>query len=253
VIIVNEAFVRRFLPGQTGTDRLVAGRFVIGVAGDAVYRSSERIPGASSLAFREPVPPTIYAPLAQVAEWKQLPASSVMVSVRSHSDSPAALVSQLRTALSRVDPHLSIQVRSLTDDARASLAQERLSASVSMFFAGLAALLALVGLYGVTAYSASRRHVEIGIRLALGATPAGVTVLMLRQATPMVVAGVAAGLVASLLLSRVLSGLVFGVSLHDPATYVIATIVLTLVAAVAVFVPAYRAARVDPTDALRVQ
>jgi ABC-type lipoprotein release transport system permease subunit len=253
VIIVNDAFVRRFLHGQTGPDARVSDRFVVGVVGDAVYRSSERIPGVSSLAFREPVPPTIYAPLAQLAEWKQPPAGSVFVSVRTRHDSPDAIVPALRAALSRVDPALSIQVRSLRDDASASLAQERLSASVSMYFALLAALLAAVGLYGVTSYAASRRQAEIGLRLALGATRANVVLLMLRPAMVTIAVGVATGLVASLLLTRVLSSLVFGVGLHDPVTYVVATMMLTLAAAVAVLVPAYRVSHVDPVTALRAE
>jgi predicted permease len=251
VVVVNEAFVHRFFRGETGTDRLVAGRVIVGVVGDAVYRSSERIPGMSSLAFREPVPPTIYAPLAQVSGWNQLPASGVFVSVRARGDAADAIGSPLRAALSRVDPSLSIQLRSLGDDAAASLAQERLSASVSMFFAMLAALLAMVGLYGVTSYAASRRLAEIGIRLALGATRAGVATMMLRQAIVMVAVGVATGLVAALLLTRVLSSLVFGISLNDAATYVVATVILTLAAIVAVLVPAYRASRTDPATVLR--
>ena len=242
VVVVNEAFVRRFFRGETGLDRLVAGKSVVGVVGDAVYRSSERIPGVSSLAFREPVPPTIYAPLAQVSDWKQLPASGVLVSVRARH-SADALVPALRQALAGVDSSLSIQVRSLGDDATAALAQERLSASVSMFFAMLAALLAMVGLYGVTAYAASRRLAEMGIRLALGATRAGVVMLMLRQSLPTVAVGVVAGLVASLLLTRILSSLLFGISVHDPATYVAAVLILTAAAGVAVLVPAYRASR----------
>ena len=252
VIIVNDAFARRLrASGREALGSVIEGRQVVGVVGDAVYRTSQRVPGMSSLAFREPVPPILYAPLAQRAGWNQPASDLIRLSVRARHEDPARLTPDLRAALSSVDPRLAIELRPLTDDIRRSLAQERLSAAVALGFGALAVLLAGVGLYGVTAYAASRRVAEIGIRLALGARRLEVVGFMMRRAIATVAAGIAIGAAAAWWLTGVASSLLFGVTARDPAAFVSASAILAALALLAAFVPAWRASRIDPAAALR--
>ena len=124
---------------------------------------------------------------------------------------------------------------------------------LSGFFGGLALLLAGLGLYGVTAYTVSRRRIELGIRMALGATPVSVVGLVLSRATILVVAGVIAGALASLWASRFAESLVYGVSARDPVTFIAAAVVLSSTAIAAAALPAWRAGSIDPAVTLREQ
>ena len=145
---------------------------------DAVYRS-----------LREPVPPTMYIPYAQQPE----PPSFMSVSVRAAGGSPALLTRSLAAGLSGVNRDIAITFRPLADQVAASLTQERIVAMLSVFFGGLALLLAALGLYGVTSYAVSRRRTEIGIRMALGAAPAGVIRMVLTRVAILVGLGVIIG------------------------------------------------------------
>jgi len=133
----------------------------------------------------------------------------------------------------------------------ASLAQERLVAILSGFFGGLALLLAGLGLYGVTAYAVSRRRTEIGIRMALGAAPARVVRLVLSRVWILVGVGVLVGAGVSVWASKFVATLLFGLEPRDPVTLVGAAIVLATVGALAGWLPAYRASRIDPAEVLR--
>jgi predicted permease len=252
VLIVNEAFASRFGRGGGGMiDRLIEGRQIVAVVGDAVYRTSRRVPGMSSLAVREPVAPTIYAPLAQRSSWKQPGSDVVRVSVRVRDGDPTRVGRNLRAALVDVDPKSTIELRPLMEDVRRSLAQERMSASVSLGFGGLAVLLAAVGLYGVSSYAASLRVAEIGLRVAVGARPIDVIALMLRRAAVVIAAGVAIGVATALTSTRLLSSQLFGVSSRDPATFIAAPAMLAAITLLAALIPAVRASRIDPMAALR--
>lgn len=132
-----------------------------------------------------------------------------------------------------------------------SLAQERLVATLSGFFGLLALLLAGIGLYGVTSYAVARRRVEIGIRMALGADPAGIVRLVLKSVAMLVAAGVLAGVVLSTWASTFMASLLYGISPRDPMTFVLAVVMLTAIAAVAGALPASRASRIDPAVTLR--
>ena len=135
----------------------------------------------------------------------------------------------------------------------ASLIQERIVALLSGFFGGLALLLAALGLYGITSYAVSRRRAEIGIRMALGAAPAGVVRLVLTRVTVLVAIGVAVGTAVSLWASKFVATLLFGLEPRDPVTLIGAAIVLATIGAVAGWLPAYRASRVDPAEVLRTE
>jgi hypothetical protein len=174
VVVVNQAFARRFLNGASPLGHTISNDSgptphppeIVGVAGDAVYES-----------LRDPVPPTMYMALAQ----RIPPPPSVSLSIRSKGASPTQLTRSVIAAIAAVNPDVALTFRPLTDQVEASLTQERVVAMLSGLFGGLALLLAGLGLYGVTAYMVSRRRWEIGIRMALGAAPAGVLRLVLSR------------------------------------------------------------------------
>jgi len=165
---------------------------------------------------------------------------------------PTAIVPLLRSALAEVDPTLPLaDVQTLDDVVTESLASSRFVTVLLGAFAGVAMLLALAGVYGVLAYSVSRRTGEIGVRLALGASHGSVMRLIVGQGMRPVVIGVGAGLVGAFVLSRLMESFLFGVTAGDPMTYAAAAGALTLAAVVACYVPARQALAVDPVTALR--
>ena len=161
------------------------------------------------------------------------------------------LANGVTSALTGINPNVSITLRPLADQVGASLTQERLIAMLAGFFGGLALLLAGLGLYGVTAYAVSRRRTEIGIRLALGADPRGVIGMVLKRVAVLVLSGVAAGAIASLWAGRFIATLLYGLQPRDPLTLVGAAVILTAIGALAGFIPAARASRIDPARVLR--
>ena len=249
VILVNQAFAKKFFNGASpightvviaaGTPYAEPPRQIIGLVADAVYRS-----------LRDPIPPTMYIPIAQVNDVRP-PPPSVGIAVRATAGSPALLARSVGEAVGRVNRDLALTYRPLAEQVNASLTQERLVAMLSGFFGGLALLLAALGLYGVTSYAVTRRRTELGIRMALGAPPTGVIRLVLTRVTLLVVVGVLAGTAASVWLSKFVETLLFGLQPHDPATLAAASIVLAGVGAVAGWLPAHRASRIDPAAVLR--
>ena len=245
--IVNETFGRRLLQpgnpvgqrarfstGPTG-DREVT---VVGVVADAAYRS-----------VRDPVPPVLYFPVAQAHHDDDPPALSL--SIRAAAGPPAALTRSVADAIGAVDRDLALTFRPLSAFIDGTLVRERLLALVSLFFGALALLLSAIGLYGVTAYAVNRRRREIGIRMALGARSAAVVGLILRRVALWVAVGVAAGVMISLWASRYVASLLYGFEPRDPATLAGAALFLGLVASLAAWLPARRAAAVDPAGVLR--
>ena len=148
-------------------------------------------------------------------------------------------------------PTAVVSFRTMDSQVRDSLLSERLMATLSGFFGGLAALIATIGLYGVMSYWVVRRRSEIGIRMALGADRRQVVGMVMREAGVLVAAGLVVGLVSALAAARAASALLFGLTPHDPATLAAAAIVLAAVAALSSYVPARRAVRVEPVVALR--
>ncbi len=163
------------------------------------------------------------------------------------------LTSEVTSAVTSTYPAGIIQFQTLNTLVAESLARERLMATLSGFFGVLAAVLATIGLYGVMAYMVERRRTEIGIRLALGADRRVVVAMIMREATVLVGAGLIVGAVAAAGAAKWASTLLFGLTPRDPTTFAAAAIVLTSVGVLASYVPAWRASRLEPTEALREQ
>jgi ABC-type antimicrobial peptide transport system permease subunit len=214
---------------------------IVGVVADAVYFS-----------LRETVHPTVYTPLGQFY-FSPAVLPSMSLNVRSTAPSPAALTKSVADAIQSVNPHLAFTFQSLSDQVGASLTQERLIAMLAASFGGLALLLAGLGLYGVTSYAVSIRLPEIGIRMALGAAPARVVRLVLGRIAVLIGLGVIAGGGASLWLSPLVASLLYGLEPRDPLTLAGAIATLTAVGALAGWLPARRASRIDPAIVLRCE
>jgi ABC-type antimicrobial peptide transport system permease subunit len=173
------------------------------------------------------------------------------VVLRSSAD-PAGLTSAVRNEIKTIDPDLPMYgVRTMEDRVSASLATRRFAMLLLTLFAVVAMVLAAIGIYGVLAYLVNQGTRELGIRLALGATPRGVRMLVLRQGAVVTAIGIAIGLVCAFITTRFMSTLLFEISASDPVTFIAVPIALSLVAIFATYVPARRAASVDPARALR--
>jgi predicted permease len=248
VALVNEAYAHKFLHdrnpvGETVTlvEDTAPPKTIVGVVSDAVYVS-----------VRDGVRPTLYIPLAQRAAGGPAGLTATLnISVRPTEGSPASLAPRVAAALTGVDRNLTFTFRPLQDRIDASLTQERLVALVTGFFGTLALLLAGLGLYGVTSYAVTRRRTEIGIRMALGAEPAGVVRLVLVRVFVLVALGVIIGAVASWWSSQFIASLLYDLQPRDAATLVGAAVTLTMVGAIAGWLPAYRASRIDPAHVMR--
>jgi len=245
VAIVNETMARYYFGGQNpvgkhfGIRRDTGNEIeIVGVVQDARYNT-----------LRDKDLRMMYFPYRQdVAHIYDM-----ALAVRTAGNS-LGLPSRIRDELRSIDRSLPIlKIDTMEEQLNDSLAQERLVAALSGFFGALAVLLACIGLYGVMSYTAVRRTNEIGIRLALGATRAGVRAMVLREVLLLVGIGIAIGVPATLAATHYISSLLFGVSAADPLTIVIAALLMTAVAALAGFLPALRASRVDPMVALRYE
>ena len=194
--------------------------------------------------------PVVYSPLAQF-DWPGGPSGDITVSVRASAGSPMLLTRSLTVALRGVEPDLEFTFRPLTDQVSATLTQERLIAMLAGVFCALALLLAGLGLYGVTSYGANRRRAEIGIRIAVGAAPGSVIRLVLSRVTMLVAIGILVGAGVSIWASKFVAALLYGLEPRDPITLIGAALVLGIVGAIAGWLPAHRASRLDPAAVLR--
>jgi len=209
---------------------------IIGVVGDSKYNTLDEKTG-----------PIVYVPLGArgLDGWTQW-------NYEVRSDLPlSSILSAARDAIVGVSPTIELDATTLSAQVDATLARPRLLATLSSFFGALALVLAVVGLYGTLAYDVARRRNEIGVRMALGAAWRDVMRLVLGDAGRIVAAGIAVGAILSLIGSRFMSSLLYGVAPQDVRTLVGATLVLACTALVATMLPAWRAARTDPTEALR--
>jgi predicted permease len=243
VVVVNQAFVRQFLPGKDpigqyyGYEANNPRQFqIVGVVKDSRVND-----------IREEVPPTVYHSISQ----EVMDVESV--NVRTFGD-PAQLLPKIRDAVLSIDPKLPVGASStLAQVVSDSLWVYRLIARLTSIFGALALGLACLGLYGVMSYTVARRTAELGVRLALGASRGAVLWLVLKNVLVLIGVGLIAGWVLSLLSVRAVGTLLFGLSPYDPETMLGAALVLVLVAIFASLKPAWRAANVDPTEALRVE
>jgi ABC-type antimicrobial peptide transport system permease subunit len=189
----------------------------------------------------------MYWPVAQVPA----PRSSMTLIVRGRAGAPVSLTKQIEAAIVGINHDLTLNFRPLSQQVESSIMTERLLARLSGFFGALALLLAVLGLYGITSYAVNRRQIELGIRMALGTSPGGVVRLILARMALLVGGGLAIGAVASWWVSTFVSSMLFGLAPRDPATIVGAMLVLVAVGGLAGWLPARRAARIDPARVLR--
>jgi putative ABC transport system permease protein len=248
VAIVNERFVEKYFRGKdpvgkqirpawSVTDQSPQMREIVGVVGNA-----------KNLSLRDEFEPEVYLPIAQVP-W---PVATILL--RSETSNPAAMAKTLRAELDHVDPTLPFTDIRVFDEYRAgSLAGARFNALLLSIFGAVALILTSVGIYGVIAYSVSQRTGEIGIRMALGALPSSIFRLVVGQGMTLVLISIGIGLLSALASTRVMSSLLFGVTAWDPITFVSVATLIVAVAFLACWLPARRAAQINPIEALRTE
>ena len=245
VAIVNEAFVRRLgiranaiskrFRREATTSEPETVFEIVGVVKNAKYRD-----------LREDFKPTVFLPMPQQAS----PEPTQHILIRS-SAPPASLVASVKRALAEVNPEIAFLFSFFKTRIREGLLRERLMATLSGFFGALAVLLAATGLYGVISYMVVRRTNEIGIRMALGADGSDVVKMILREGGWLLVSGVATGTVLALAATTTARAMLFGLQPYDPATLGMAVVLLAAVTLAASYLPARRAAKLDPMTALR--
>jgi predicted permease len=243
VAIVNESAARKFFAGANSLGRRFrmggqpARLEVVGIVTDSKYQS-----------LREAMPPTIYLPAAQAPAGGE--ADSFIVRT---ATAPSPLIPVIERTMRGVAGEVPLRFQTLADQVAGDLVQDRLLAILAGCFGAMALLLATIGLYGVLSYLVTHRQVEFGIRMALGAEPASIRRLVMRDVGIVLVAGLAAGLAAALASVRLLQGMLFEIEPRDPVTMVAAVCLLSAMALLAGYLPARRATRVDPIVALRAE
>jgi len=248
VIIVNETFARQIFPNEDpigkrihpgissidGEESMM--REIVGVVGDVRNRNLNT---EAKLAY--------YVPQTQVP-------FSQMVAVVKTSGEPRSMISAVTKDVAAMDADVPLfGVKSMEEYMSASVAAPRFNTTLLSIFAGVALVLTIVGLYGVMSYSVVQRTNEIGIRLALGAQSRDVLLMIVKQGSRLIVVGLLIGLAGAFAATRVIASLLFGVTTKDPFTFVAAAVLLAIVALLACYVPAWRATKVDPLEALRYE
>jgi predicted permease len=239
VVVVNETFAHRYFSTENPVGQILNGKDgrdwqIVGVCRDAKYTD-----------IKNEVPPTVYF------SFRQNSPSGTYFALRTALP-PLAVVTAARKAVAAVDPGVPLADITTQEQVRDKrIGQERLFATLCGALAGLALLLSCLGLYGLTAYNVARRTSEIGLRMALGATPRHVAFPVLREALLLSLAGVAVGLPAAFAVGRLIRSQLYGVAAHDPLALAVAVVALVTVALTAAWLPARRAAEIDPMAALR--
>ena len=249
VLIVNESFARRFFAdadalgqhivierGDTDTANQPS-REIVGVVGDVRHEELDTEGG-----------PEFYVPYRQATE------PQMDVVVRAKVSDLSGIAASMREGIKEIDKEQYVPaVQPLTELVAGTLARRRFDALLTGLFAGVALLLATVGIFGVTTYAVTQRTREIGVRMALGAQRRDVLRLVLGQGLQLILCGIGAGLVAAFALTRVLGVMLYGVKPTDPLTFMGVSVALALVALLACYLPAHRATKVDPLVALRYE
>jgi putative ABC transport system permease protein len=244
-IVIDEEFARRHWPNEDPVGKRIAMGSeerpfylnVVGVVGrvkmDGLSQDSNRVQG--------------YFPFAQI------PADGMTVIIKASGD-PNQLIAAARQQVKAIDPDQPIySVRTMHEIRAESVAPERLNLTLLSIFAGIALVLAIVGIYGVMSYSVTQRTHEIGIRMAIGAQPRDVFRMVLGQGMMLALIGVGIGLVGAFALTRLMATMLFGVEPTDPATFAAIAVLLTSVALLACYIPGRRATKVDPVISLRYE
>ena len=246
VVIVNDAWARHFFGNASPLGRqfrIRSGRelrgpyTIVGLVENSKYRT-----------LREAAEPIAYLPSSQTAQAN----SQRILEVRARGTA-TSIVAAVRQALSDVNPRITVDFETLSGQLGASLQRERMLALLSLLFGAVALTLAVLGLYGVMAYSVARRRQELGVRIALGALRGRVVRLVLSEVGTVVVIGLVIGAIGARVASRQVAPFLYGTAPTDARVYVSAAFVLAAVAFIAGLIPAWRAARVDPIEALREQ
>lgn len=242
VAMVNEAFVRRFYPDQDPLGKRVT--FSGFASSEPQWLTIVGVVGDTRRSFETPVRQELYFPLSQTEPY------SMYVFVRTAA-APDAVIAPVRQAVWSLDPQLAIALpRTIQDVMAASVAEERFRTTLVAGFAATAMLLAALGVYGLMAFATTQRTKEFGVRLALGATPRGVLMTVMRDGLILAATGLAVGLAGALAAARAMRQMLFGISPFDPLTFGAMAAALLAVAALASFVPARRAMNVDPANTL---
>jgi predicted permease len=244
VAIVNESFAKKFKLGRDAVGKHMAESGakindieIVGLVKDAKYNN-----------VKDEIPPLYYLPSAQDST-----NGGLNFYVRTSLE-PRQIMRQIPAAIARLDPNLPVEdLKTLPQQVRENVYLDRMISTLAAAFAALATLLAAVGLYGVLAYTVAQRTREIGVRMALGADAARVRVMVLRQVGKMVLVGGAIGIVGALALEKTARSLLYGLEGHDPVVIVASTVVLALVALGAGYLPARRASKIHPMQALRYE
>jgi len=248
VIIITETLARQFFPNEDPIGKRIRPgistydnersvmREIVGVVGDVRNRSLDTEPK-----------PAYYVPQTQVP-------FSQMVAVVKTSGEPRSFIPAVTKQVASMDADVPLfGVKSMEEYLSASVAAPRFNTTLLSIFAGVALVLTIVGLYGVMSYSVVQRTNEIGIRLALGAQSRDVLLMIVKQGSKLIVVGLVIGLAGAFAATRVIESLLFGVKTKDPFTFVAAAVLLVIVALLACYVPAWRATKVDPLEALRYE
>ncbi len=248
VVVVNEQFAQKFFPGQNAVGKRINPgwavgdekslmRTIVGVVGNVKHRTLD-------MEFT----PEVYMSTSQI------PMDSVSIVARTSVSNPAGITSAVRSELAAVDRNIPlVRVRVFDEYLARALARPRFNAMLLSIFAGTALLLTAIGIYGVMAYSVSQRTSEIGIRIALGAGKSSIFRLVVGQAMTIVAISLAVGLLGAFAATRLLTSLLYGVGASDPVTFVAIVLLVSVVAFLAAWLPARRAARVNPIVALRTE
>nr|MBA2503680.1 ABC transporter permease [Pyrinomonadaceae bacterium] len=247
VIMVNEAFARKYFKGEDALgERIIIDdegnnplppREIVGIVGNTHHSSLD----AEELE-------EYYVPFLQI------PDRQMELVVRSSSSDPAALAPAVRNAIKEADKdQLVWEMKTMEERVAQSVAPRKFNTVLLGAFATVALLLAVVGIYGVMAYSVAQRTHEIGIRMALGAQKSDVVKMIVGQGMMLALAGVGVGLLGAFAVTRVMANLLYGVSATDPLTFVVISLLLVAAGLLACFIPALRATRVDPITALRYE
>lgn len=246
VVIVNEAFAKAYFPGRSAigghmcvcyfTSGAPSWSTVVGVVGNTRFSNLENTP-----------PPQVYSPF-----WRR-DADQAFIALRS-SLPPARMIPAIRAAVRSLDPTLAVaDIQTMDQRVSEAGALRRFQTSLFGVFAAVALFLAAIGLYGVMAYSVKQRTREIGIRLALGAQPSSVLKMIIRQGMTLTILGIFIGVGGAFALTRLLASLLYGIAPTDPATFIVVSAVLLGVSLFACWIPARRAMRVEPIEALRYE